>query len=95
MHKTFLLFLVTPVWLLTQPVSVGLKAGIPLNDALSVKPSGAIQYLEDTHRYTIGPYIELRLPAHLAIEIDALYKSYEYRQVGPTLRTQSANSWEL
>jgi hypothetical protein len=95
MHKTILLFLVGAASLLAQPVGVGIKAGIPLNDALSVQPSGAVQYLQNTHRYTVGPFIELRLPAHLTIEIDALYKSYEYRQVVPTLRIQPANAWEF
>ena len=99
MRKTFLLFLVVAASLFAQPVGVGIKAGIPLNDALSVKPSGAIQYLENTHRYTVGPFIELRLPAHLALEVDALYRSYEYSQVVQTLhyqlRTQSANAWEF
>jgi opacity protein-like surface antigen len=95
MHKTFFLFLVAAAPLLAQTMSLGIKAGVPLNDALSVKPTSTLQYLQDTHRYTVGPYVELRLPAHLVIEIDALYRSYEYRRVVPTLSTQTANSWEF
>src|SRR5437016_8731778 len=95
MRKALFLLLVAAS-LRAQPVSVGVKAGIPLNDALSVRPSAALQYLEDTHRYTVGPFIELRLPAHLALEIDALYRSYEYSQATRILlRTQSVSSWEL
>ncbi len=96
MHHTFLLYLAAAVSLFAQPVSVGVKAGVPLTDALSVQPGGAVQYLEDTYRYTVGPFIELRLPAHLALEIDALYRSYEYSQATRCcLRTQSVSSWEF
>src|SRR5260370_12155535 len=95
MHNTLLLYLVAAVSLFAQPVSVGVKAGVPLTDALSVRPGAALQYLEDTHRYTVGPFIELRLPAHLALEIDALYRSYEYSQVTRRMVTQSVNSWEF
>jgi hypothetical protein len=95
MQKTVLLFLVAAASLLAQPVGLGLKAGIPLNDALSLRPTTTLQYLQDTHRYTVGPFLELRLPAHSAIEIDALYRSYEYRRIVPTLAAQSANSWEF
>jgi len=58
MIKTFFLLLLGIVPALAQfPVGFGLKAGIPLNDALSVNPGAAIPYLENTHRYIIGPFV--------------------------------------
>ena len=95
MYKTFLLVLVLIVPALAQPIGIGIKAGVPLNDALSLKPSTALQYLQDTHRYTVGPYLELRLPARLVIEIDALYRSYEFQRLLPTAARQSVSSWEF
>ena len=95
MYKTSFLFFVVAAPLLAQPVGFGIKAGVPLNDALSLKPTSTLQYLQDTHRYTVGPFVELRLPAHLTIEIDAMYRSYEYRRIVPTLSSQTANSWEF
>jgi hypothetical protein len=91
-----LLFLsITAASLLAQPVNFGLKAGVPLTDALSASSSGPVQYIENTHRYTIGPYVEFHLPARLAIEVDALYRSYDFRRVVPAEPGQGVGSWEF
>ena len=95
MLKTISLFFVIAASLLAQPVGVGLKAGVPLTDALSVQPGGAVQFIENTNRYTIGPYVELHLPAHLTIEVDALYRSYDFRQTLPASTTQPVSAWEF
>ena len=76
MLKTFFLFFVGIAPVLAQsPFGFGLKAGVPLNDALSTSPSSAIPYFENTHRYVIGPFVEVRLPARFSVEVDALYRS--------------------
>jgi hypothetical protein len=95
MRETVLLFFVLTCSGLAQPIGIGIKAGVPLTDALSLKPSTTLQYLQDTHRYTVGPYVEVHLPAHLVIEIDALYRSYEFQRVLPTLSKQPVSSWEF
>src|SRR5205814_5398215 len=66
-----------------SPIGIGVKGGVPLNDAFVVQQSNPIRYVADTHRYTFGPYVDLRLPAGFGVEVDALYKTYEYRQVVP------------
>ena len=66
MRKTVLCLLIFSAYAVAQPVGVGLKAGVPLTDALSVQPSNALQYVQDTHRYVIGPFVELRLPLNFA-----------------------------
>ena len=63
-----------------SPFGFGLKVGVPLNDALSADPTAAIPYVENTHRYVIGPFVEVRLPSRFSVEVDALYRSYDYRQ---------------
>ncbi len=81
MRKTFFLFFVGIAPLLAQsPFGFGLKAGVPLNDALSADPTAAIPYVENTHRYVIGPFVEVRLPSRFSVEVDALYRSYDYRE---------------
>ncbi len=99
MRKTFFLFLVGIAPLLAQsPFGLGLKAGVPLNDALSADPSAPIPYVENTHRYVIGPFVEVRLPSRFSVEVDALYRSYDYRQLpGDFLvpRSVSPGAWEF
>jgi opacity protein-like surface antigen len=97
MRKTFFLFFVGIAPVIAQsPFGFGLKAGVPLNDALSVDPSSAVHYVENTHRYIIGPFVEVRLPARFSVEVDALYRSYDYRQLSGFLSTSvSPGAWEF
>lgn len=78
-----------------SPVGFGLKAGVPLNDALSVRPNTVADYVENTHRYVIGPFVEFRLPAGFGVEIDALYRSYAFRETLPASPTVSTGAWEF
>ena len=80
----------------TQVLSFGLKGGIPLTNAVAGNFGGA----SEARRYTVGPMMELRLPASLAFEADALYKRTGYRasqsDSGITIRGQArAHSWEF
>src|SRR5580698_4089203 len=61
-----------------QPVSAGLKAGLPLTDFLN-EVNGVSSTI--TNRYLIGPEVELRLPFGLGIEFDALYRHFSYTNV--------------
>jgi hypothetical protein len=71
MRVHLLVLLAVPLSIYAQPVSIGVKAGVPFND-----PMG--RYGE-SRPYTIGPTVEVRLPAGFAIEGAALY-----RRVGQT-----------
>jgi len=66
-----------------------------LNDALATTPGGAIAYFQSTHRFTIGPFAELRLPSGFSVEIEALYRSYSFRQSLPAAPSVSTNAWEF
>lgn len=85
-----------------QAVSIGVKGGVPLTDALDNR--------DESRPYTIGPSIEIRLPAGFAIEAGALYRrignttSFALRQnLLPTsliaisflINRQRGNSWEF
>ena len=80
-----------------QVFSFGLRTGIPLNAALR---SAARQFEVNTHRYTVGPTIELRLFHGLAFESDLLYERLEYQSLQPASSTQTTSAvkisrWEL
>jgi hypothetical protein len=49
-----------------QVVSLGVKGGIGFTDASSGQ--------DESRPYVVGPSIEFRLPAHFAVEVDALYQ---------------------
>ena len=81
-----------------QPISIGVKAGVPITDAFETLRGNQAAYSTNTHRYLVGPTIQLNLPAHFSIEVDGLYKrlGYQYDQSGPVVATRTvANSWEF
>jgi hypothetical protein len=75
-----------------QPVGAGLKVGALLTDAFSVGSFNPLRYISDTHRYVIGPFVDFRLPGRFGVEVDALYRSFEYSS---TQGSVSAGFWEF
>lgn len=95
MLKTFFHLSVFSGILSAQPFGAGLKLGVPLTDALNVQNvSGFAAATASTHRYEIGPYVEIRLPLKFALEVDALYRSYDF-QVAPSTGGPTIGSWEF
>ena len=57
-----------------QPVTFGLKGGVPFSDAFKI--SGAtITIPASTRSLIIGPTVEIHLPFNLGVEVDALHRS--------------------
>ncbi|MBN9658235.1 MAG: hypothetical protein J0H49_08650 [Acidobacteria bacterium] len=76
---TFLLLIAgTP--LSAQLLNWGVKGGVPLNDA--VKAAGTFN--PEFHRWTLGPMVELNLPAGFGIEADMLYRRIGYSDTSLT-----------
>jgi len=91
--KTFLVVFVTAACALAQPFGAGLKVGVPVTDAFKLLPVPTLAVFSgDAPRYTVGPYVELRLPANMAVEVDALYRSYDFLNAGVGA---SGTSWEF
>jgi hypothetical protein len=91
--KTLLCFLVIAGFTFAQPLGAGLKIGVPATDAFKVFPLPTFAvFTAESPRYLVGPYVELRLPAKMAVEVDALYRSYDFRSAGVGA---SASSWEF
>ena len=82
------------------PFGFGLKGGVPFNDFTNAVQSGQFNYTSSTQRYIVGPMVELRLPAGLGLELDALYRKFNYNSIGNAVdviinaRTES-NAWEF
>ena len=67
--------------LLAQPVSVGIKGGIPFGDAFTVG-GGKVTLPATTEHWILGPMVEVHLPLGLSVEADALYRRYQINGSG-------------
>lgn len=91
----FLLLLAcTP--LSAQLLNWGVKGGVPLNDA--VKAVGTFK--PEFHRWTLGPTVDLNLPAGLGIEADMLYRRVGYSNAassvdGTAVSVFNSNAWSF
>jgi hypothetical protein len=74
----FLIAATNPVY--ARPFSLGIKGGVPLTDFFNSVSTGVPRsfFTSNTNRYIIGPTVELRLPAGLGIELDMLYRHFNY-----------------
>jgi opacity protein-like surface antigen len=79
---------------LAQPVIGGLKIGAPLTDAFSIATGSSSfgSVIANANAYTLGPFVEVRLPLQLSIEADALYRGYNFGTLGATTH---ASSWDF
>ncbi len=72
----------------------GVKGGAPLGDAVSVTEDPLSLVTSGRSDYVIGPYVELRLPFHLAIELDALTSTVNWQQTTDLFNSQTtARAW--
>jgi hypothetical protein len=99
MRKLLLVLATAPV-LFAQPVSVGIKAGVPFTDAFETLSNPGPSLRSETKRYTVGPTFELHLPARFSIEVDALYKRFNFSSTQAIANSISgsigdASSWEF
>ena len=98
--KLTLLLMFSSAAVFAQPVSFGLKGGLPLTDFIDTLSGSRVAVTSTTNRYIIGPSLELRLPFGFGAEVDALYRHFSYNStanlidVVSTLRTTSDN-WEF
>ncbi len=73
---------------------LGVKGGVPLGDAINVAENPTSIVTAGRSDYVIGPYAELRLPFHFAIELDALTSTVNWQQTTDLFNAQnSARAW--
>jgi len=86
-RRLLLAAIVTSLPALAQ-LSVGIKAGVPLNDVYVDAGQGIVPRFGTTNRFLIGPEVDLNLPFHLGVEADALYRHYN-------LGGSCVNEWDF
>lgn len=74
----FLLPLLLAASALAQPFSAGVKVGLPLTDFVNTV-NGVTS--TTTNRYLVGPTAELHLPWGFGVEVDALYRHFDYTNI--------------
>ena len=82
MLKLLLLSLASALAAVSQPFTLGVKVGTPANQFLDTVESSNINFHSYTNRYLVGGTGELRLPFGLGVEVDALYRHYNFQTVG-------------
>jgi opacity protein-like surface antigen len=83
-----------------QLFSYGVKAGVPLNNFLDAARSQHFAFNANTNRYIVGPTAELHLPFGLGVEVDILYRHFDYNGSGTlvdviTNSRTTGNAWEF
>lgn len=81
-------------------ISVGVLGGVPFTDVVSATTQNNISYVTNSSNYTVGPSFQVNLPLGLRVEIDALFRPYDFRATGSVpggtvLNTVSANEWRF
>jgi len=92
MNKTFLLAFVLAVPAAAQPLSFGVKLGVPLSDAYDVATSVNRNLSSSATQYTVGAMAELHLPLGLGVEGDVLYNRFNFSTNNLTTTSSAANS---
>ena len=62
----FLLVFASLLPLRAQPVSIGIKGGVPITDFFETLKGNDSRYFTNTKRYLVGPTIEFHLPARFS-----------------------------
>ena len=75
---------------LAQNISIGVRGGIPLNNALSAAQSGTFSFSSQRPSYAVGPTFEVRLPFGLGFHVDALYRKIGVTGSGPVAGANAA-----
>ena len=98
--KPIFLILFGSSLVLAQPISFGVKGGLPLTEFIDTVSGPSTNITQKTHVYIVGPTVELRLPAGFGIELDALYRRFSYNAnsnlVTALLNTRTTGAdWEF
>jgi len=80
--------------------SFGVRGGLPFNNFFHVvSGQGPATFQSNTTQFTLGPTVELHLPAGFGLEVDALYRNFAYNattnQVDTLLQNKANNAWEF
>src|SRR5579871_1975333 len=91
MSKTLLLALAFgSLALCAQPIGGGIKLGAPFTEAFQSISTQTFQ--ASPQHFLVGPFVEIQLPAQMAVEVDALHQSLDFSLSGVGL---DSGLWEF
>ena len=96
MRNFLSILLISAGALSAQSLSVGVIGGAPFSDVVNNSTASGLQAIAKSTNFTIGPSLQVGLPAHLRIEVDALSRPYSFNLVskGPNVDV-SANQFRF
>ncbi len=98
MLKTFSLLFVLSASVFSQPISFGVKLGLPLSDAYDIANSSSNRnFFTGGTQFTVGAMAELHLPLGLGVEGDILYTRFNFstQNLLDSLSKANSNSFEI
>ena len=101
MNKVITFSLLCTAALNAQSFSIGVLGGAPFEDVVQTVTTSGIQFVPKTPNFVVGPAMRIGLPAHFRLEMDALYRPYEFTQssasalLGSTVTNVSASQWRF
>jgi hypothetical protein len=99
--RTLCLLLLSTLAVSAQPFSFGVKTGLPLTDFVKAAQSQNFNSASTTNRYLLGVTGEARLPFGLGVELDVIYRHFNFRSVNlanaavTSTTTASSGAWEI
>ena len=94
MKRIFLVGLLTAAAACAQGLSVGIYAGAPFTDVEKNATISGISYVSKSPNFVVGGGLQLNLPLHLRLELDALARGATYRASNQTVDTK-ATEWRF
>ena len=92
------------VWLIASTsafaqLAFGVKGGVPFTDFFHVVSNPRATFQSSSTRFIVGPTIELHLPAGFGVEVDALYRRFNYNAtlsfIDTFVNSNASNAWEF
>jgi opacity protein-like surface antigen len=94
--KPLFLILLGAAAAIAQPVTFGVKVGVPLTDFFSTVESKNFGFSSNTKQYIAGGTVEVRFPFGLGVELDGLYHPLSYGGAsGASTEAVTAHSFEF
>ena len=88
--------LALPLLVSAQSLSVGFLGGAPFQDVVKSTTTTGITSVAKSTNFTVGPAIQVNLPANFRVEVDALFRPYSFGLVSALTGVNvSAKQWSF
>ena len=95
--RKLVIFFTGAIAAFSQPFSIGVKGGVPINDFVNGSSTASNVLSTTTNRYIVGPEFELNLPFGFGVEFDAMYRHYNFQgsDLSGTTTGINTGAWEV